>query len=261
MESPETTDNQRSSQTKTVNLKVNPWWLSAILGLGLAGVIFAWHPWAAAPSASDRTISVSGTSTVKAEPDEYIFYPSYDVQNADKAAGLKELTAKSEEVVAGLKKVGVADKDLKSNASGYRDYYFYNEENKMHTYTLSVTVTVSSRDMAQKVQDYLLTTTPSGSVTPQSTFSDAKQKKLESQGRDAATKEARSKAEQQAKNLGFEVGKVKTVSDSANAYGGIEPMMAMDSAVQSSGSATAKLSVQPGENELTYSVQVTYYIR
>jgi SNF2 family DNA or RNA helicase len=45
-------------------------------------------------------VSVSGSATLKAEPDEYVFYPSYEFKNADKTAGLKELTAKSEEVVA-----------------------------------------------------------------------------------------------------------------------------------------------------------------
>ncbi|MBL8122400.1 SIMPL domain-containing protein [Candidatus Saccharibacteria bacterium] len=250
----------KTSNSKELKLRVNPWWLSMVLALGLLVVVVLWRPWDAAPSATDRTISVSGSSTVKAEPDEYVFYPSYDFQNTDKATGLKDLTAKSDEVVAGLEKVGVADKDLKTNASGYRDYYFYNEETKMHTYTLSVTATVRSRDMAQKVQDYLLTTDPSGAVTPQATFSTAKQKELEAKGRDAATKEARSKAEQQAKNLGFKVGKVKNVSDSGSGYGGVQPMLAMGSAEVTDGAAKT-LAVQPGENELSYTVQVTYFIR
>ncbi|MBP7857996.1 SIMPL domain-containing protein [Candidatus Saccharibacteria bacterium] len=255
------TNEVKSSNTKAVTLRVNPWWLSAVLAVGLVAVVALWRPWDSQPSASDRTVSVSGSATLKAEPDEYVFSPSYEFNNVDKAAGLKELTAKSDEVVAGLKKAGVADKDIKTNASGYRDYYYYNEETKNHTYTLLITAITHTRDAAQKAQGYLLTTNPSGAVTPQATFSTAKQKELEAKGRDQATKEARAKADQQAKNLGFKLGKVKSVEDSDRAYGGPIPLMAMDAAKSSTEASAQSLGVQPGENELTYTVQVTYYIR
>ncbi|QQS17931.1 SIMPL domain-containing protein [Candidatus Saccharibacteria bacterium] len=254
------TNEVKTSSTKAVTLRVNPWWLSAALAVGLLAVVVLWRPWDSQPSAGDRTVSVSGSATLKAEPDEYVFYPSYEFKNADKATGLKELTAKSDEVVAGLKKAGVADKDIKTNASGYRDYYYFDQEAKTHTYSLQITATTHTRETAQKAQDYLLTTDPSGAVTPQSTFSTAKQKQLETQGRDQATKEARAKADQQAKNLGFKLGKVKSVEDSSNAYGGPIPMLTMDSA-KSSGVSESSLPVQPGQNDLTYTVQVTYYIR
>ena len=255
------TNEVKSSNTKAVTLRVNPWWLSAVLAVGLVAVVALWRPWDSQPSAGDRTVSVSGSATLKAEPDEYVFYPSYEFKNADKTAGLKELTAKSDEVVAGLKKAGVADKDIKTNASGYRDYYYYNEDSGTHTYSLQVTATTRTRDAAQKVQDYLISTNPSGTVTPQATFSTAKQKELEAKGRDLATKEARAKADQQAKNLGFSIGKVKSVEDSDSGYSGSIPLMAMDATKSSTEASVQSPGVQPGENELTYTVQVTYYIR
>lgn len=249
------------SSTKAMTLRINPWWLSALLTAGLVAMLLLWHPWDAAPSNDARTVSVSGSTTLKAEPDEYVFYPSYEFKNADKAAGLTELTAKSDEVVAGLKKAGVADKDIKTGASGYRDYYYFDQESKTHTYTLQITATTHDRDAAQKAQDYLATTDPSGAVTPEPTFSEATRKKLESKGRDAATKDARAKAEQQAKNLGFSIGKVKSVSDSDMGYGYPVPMVA-ETTLESSGTDAKKsLTVQPGQNELTYTVQVTYYIK
>jgi uncharacterized protein YggE len=113
--------------------------------------------------------------------------------------------------------------------------------------------------LAQKVQDYLVTTTPTGSVSPQSMFSEAKRQELNNQARDEATKDARAKAEQSAQNLGFKLGKVKSITDGA----GFDQIMPMD-AVVSTGSAEAsvsRLAVQPGESELSYSVTVIYYIR
>lgn len=249
----------KTSANRSVSVQINPWWLSALLAIALVAMLLLWHPWDTAPAADARTVSVSGSTTLKAEPDEYVFYPSYEFKNADKAAGLAELTAKSDEVVAGLKKAGVADKDIKTDASGYRDYYFYDQESRMHTYTLQVTATTHTRDAAQKAQDYLVSTNPTGAVSPQATFSEAARKKLESRGRNEATKDARAKAEQQAENLGFKIGKVKSVKDNDDNYGGITPMLAQGSAIMNEDAKS--FTVQPGQNDLTYSVQVTYYIK
>jgi len=253
-------DESKETHNKSFTISLNPWWLALALAL-LSGVL-GFLTWRGTDSTNpnDRTVTVTGETTLKAEPDEYVFYPSYEFKNPDKTAGLSELTAKSDEVVSGLKKVGVADRDIKTDAGGYRDYYYFNRETSTHTYTLTVTVTVHDRDMAQKVQDYLTGTSPSGAVSPNATFSKAKRIKLESQGRDEATKDARAKAEQQAKNLGFTVGKVKNVSDSG---GGVDtiPMLSSEADTRSMGPKAPSLSVQPGENDLNYFVTVTYYIR
>ena len=248
----------KASSTKVVALRVNPWWLCASMAVLLVLLLLMWHPWNVV-RATDRTVSVSGSAMLKAEPDEYQFTPSYEFKNADKALAIKDMTAKSNEVVAGLKKAGVADKDIKTTTNGYRDYY-YDDTARTYTYTLMLTATSHTRDAAQKVQDYLITTSPSGSVSPQPTFSEAKRKQLETQGREAATKEARTKADQQAKNLGFTVGKVKSVSDSSGDH--MYPMTTRGvSALEMGAGEDKSLAVQPGQNELTYSVEVTYYIR
>jgi uncharacterized protein YggE len=120
-----------------------------------------------------------------------------------------------------------------------------------------LTITVNDKALTQKVQDYLVTTSPTGSVSPQTTFSEAKRKELESKARDEATKDARSKAEQSAKNLGFKIGKVKSVEDGSG-FGGI---VLREGLTMASDSKATSLSVQPGENDLHYTVTVTYYLR
>jgi uncharacterized protein YggE len=110
--------------------------------------------------------------------------------------------------------------------------------------------------MAQKVQDYLLTTSPSGTISPYSAFSTEKRKELESQARDEATIDAREKAEQSAENLGFKLGKVKSIEDQSG-FGGVIPL---DTPATMEDSARSSLSVQPGENEITYTVRVVYYL-
>lgn len=228
--------------------------VTVVLLLVIAGMLALWRPWEG--QRDDRTIAVTGESTIKATPDEFIFYPAYEFKNADKQAALDVAAKKSDELVAKLKAIGVPENGIKTNADGY-DMPTYKDDTTP-TYNLRLTVTVGSRDLAQKVQDYLLTTTPVGAVSPQAAFSDAKRKELESKARDEATKDARAKADQSAKNLGFSLGAVKTVADGAGFGRGVPPY-AVDS--NASSGAERQLTVQPGENELSYSVTVTYFVR
>lgn len=224
----------------------------------IIGMLFMWRPWEPQIDAKSRTITVLGKAKVTAAPDEYVFTPSYQFTDSDKQTALSNLSKKSDEIVGKLKSLGVADSKIKTNAGGYA-YPVYNDSSSTPTYTLQLTVTIDEKDLAQKVQDYLVSTTPIGEVSPQITFSDAKQTQLESQARDQATKDARSKAEQSAKNLGFNLGEVKSVNDDAT-FGNIYPLTS--NAVGGSGQASPnKLSLQPGENDLSYQVSVVYFLK
>lgn len=243
---------------RKLNLSLDLRLIVALLLLVIAAMLWLWQPWKETTS-NDRTVEVTGTATLKAEPDEFVFSPTYEFSSTDKDKALKELTAKSDQIVAELKKLGVADSKIKTNAADYGRGYFPVVEDGQSTYSLNLTITIDNKELAQKIQDYLVSTTPSGQVTPYPTFSSAKQKELEANARTEAEKDARTKAEQSAKNLGFKIGKVKSISDSSG-FGGPIPLLqsaeAGDAAV-----STSRLSLQPGENELSYSVTVSYFIK
>ena len=237
-------------------------------------MLLAWRPWHHSADVNARTVSVTGESTIKSTPDEYGFTPSYEFKDADKAAAIKAAGDKQAALVGKLKAIGVADNHIQTNIDGYQDYNPRplginqptinpgNEDAASYTYTLRLHVTVPTRAQAQKVQDYLATTAPGGAVTPNVQFSETLRKKLEAQARDTATKDARAKADQSAKNLGFRVGSVKSVEDGAGFGGGIMPMQADGKAMTMDGAAASpSIAVQPGENDLSYSVTVVYYIK
>src|SRR5688500_9804411 len=82
--------------------------LVALILAAIILIMFAlWRPWSSR-TISDLTIQVSGQATLTAEPDEYVFYPTYEVSNADKNAALAEISKKSDEIVKKLKELGVA---------------------------------------------------------------------------------------------------------------------------------------------------------
>lgn len=230
-----------------------------ILLLTIAAMVSLWRPWEPQIDAKSRTIDVTGEAKITAAPDEFIFMPAYEFKNSNREVALTDLSKRSDEVVKKLKELGVADSKIKTNSDGY-DYPIYGKDDtSTPTYTLRLTVTVNDKEKAQKVQDYLVSTSPTGAVSPQLTFSDSRRKELESKARDEATKEARAKADQSAKNLGFSVGEVKSVSDGATS-GGRFPMP-YEGATSQDSVDSSKLSLQPGENDLTYQVSVTYFVK
>lgn len=231
--------------------------LAGILLLVIVVMLGIWKPWHGTVSSKDRTIRVTGDAMLTAEPDEFVFSPSYQFKGSDKQAATNDLTAKSNDLVAKLKALGVSSSKIKTNADSWA-YPSYNSNETTPTYTLNLTVTISDKTLAQKVEDYLVGTSPSGALTPQASFSTAKHKSLENQARDKATQDARAKAEQSAKNLGFKLTAVKSVDD-GNGFAGGGPIPLDAKTMEVDGRQS--LAVQPGENTLNYSVTVTYYIK
>jgi uncharacterized protein YggE len=250
-------------QTKNnkINLNIDLRIVVLVLLAVIVSLLFAWMPWETTEK-SDEVIKVTGETVVKSEPDQYVFYPSYQFKSADKAAASDQAAAKSDEVVKKLEELGVGEAQIKSSVDGYGGH-LTPESDEEYTYTANLVVTVGSRDMAQKIQDYIATTGAQGSVTPQGMFSEAKRKELEAQARDEATKDARKKADQSAENLGFKLGRVKSVEDGA---GFSSPVPVDSRAITLEGrdmgtsASRAGLPVMPGENELSYSVTVTYFL-
>lgn len=253
------------TKSNTVSLSFNLKYICVALLVIIVAMLALWRPWQVPATDSSRVVKVTGETKVTAKPDEFVFYPSYQFKNASKDMALAELTKKSDEVVKKLKELGVEDSKIKTNSNGWEGYqYFYDDTAKQATYMLTLTVTVGNKELAQKVQDYLVTTAPTGSVSPQAGFSDATRKKLEDKARDEATKDARAKAEQSAKNLGYKIGKVKSVDDNGGLgdIGGCRGTICTGAALSvAEDKAAPSLGVQAGENDLTYSVTVEYYIR
>lgn len=246
------------ADTKTsITLRFDYRWVIAALLLVIAAMVVLWRPWEARYDRDARTVTVTGETVVKAVPDEYQFYPNYNFKDADQATARTQATAKSTEIIAKLKELGVTENNIKTAINSYPDYDSTGSTGKT-VYTLSVTITVKDKDLMQKLLDYILTTNPEGGVTPQPNFSAHKRKELEKQARDQATKEARQKADQSARNLGFRVADVKSVNDGAG-FGDTVPMYAMTADV--GGKSSTASSFMPGENELHYNVTVEYYIR
>jgi uncharacterized protein len=195
--------NHKKNLTISLDFRI----VSLVLLVALIGLVIYTKPWQQATSGETRKITISGEATLEAEPDEYVFYPSWEKSTQD------EITALNDSLLKGLKEVGVEDSSIKNNASVYDDYRPMpavepGQPEKSLVRTLSLTITVGNKDLAQKVQDYLLTTSPQGAITPSVQFSTQKQKTLEDEARSAAIADAKKRAETTASGLDAKVGKV-----------------------------------------------------
>lgn len=224
-----------------------------ILLVVIAGMLAMWQPWKDDSGSSQRKITISGEATLKAEPDEFVFYPSYTRKT------LGEITTLSQDIVKKLKELGVADNQIKTNASSY-DYpeLYAPKPAPDGDNALSLTVTINKKDLAQKVQDYLLTTNPIGSITPIPNFSTEKRKQLEDEARDKAIADAKSRADKTADGLDAKIGKVVEVKEGVSG-GGIYPLLY--GADSKSSRSSESLPIQPGENEFSYRVEVVFELR
>lgn len=242
---------------KRVNVQFD---LRIVVGILLAivlAMLVLWKPWA---QDTERTIDVTGEAKVSAEPDQFMFSPLYQFVGTNKDQLLATMSSKSNEVTVGLKNLGVEESKIAVNSNGY-DEGIYNVGSGGETqYTLSMSITIDNKELATKVQDYLITTAPTGSVSPQAVFSERQQDELERKARDDAIKDARAKAEQTGQSLGFKLGKVKTVVDGSG-FKGVVPLGVRDIAEEGTAISSTRLAVQPGEQDLHYTVTVTYFLK
>lgn len=191
--------------------------------------------------------------------------PYFKFSSTDIKKNTTDLTATAKQTTDKLKELGVKDEQIKSNTSSYDSYYqpLPAGTNADTTTTLSYTITLNSKDVSQKVQDYFLTTSAQGQLSPVASFSEGKRKELESKAKTAAIDDAKSKATANATQIGAKLGKVITISDSAS----VMPMeyMANVDSVKSSGAsqgvATSSVPVQSGQNDFSSSVSVEYEIK
>lgn len=241
----------------SINLRYVVVLLLVIIGI----MLFLWKPWDGTSSVT-RKVSVSGEAKIKAVPDEYVLSPYFEFTNADRTKATEELTKLGTLVTAKLKELGVKDEQIKSSTSGYERYSYLPTDTLANTLQLQYTVTVGDKDMAQKIQDYLLTLKPKGQISPMAQFSETKRKELEEQARDKALADAKARATKTASQLGAKIGKVLTVADAVGYGGGPIAISGMASTMEAKLDTTvSSLPVQVGQDEFSYSVSVEYELK
>lgn len=216
-------------------------------------------------------ITVSGQGEVFATPDLATFtFSVTEVGNNVKDAQTKT-TEKIDKAIAAVKKLGVDEKDIKTTDYNAYPKYEYNQiecikypcpvgKQQLVGYEVSQTILVKVR----KVDDAgkLLDAVASASITNVSglTFTIDDESALQREARKKAIDDAKTKAQQLAKDLGVSLSRIVSFSEN---NGSPMPMYYRADAIAMGGAMEAKSvpSVPTGQNKISSDVSITYEIK
>ena len=204
---------------------------------------------------STPTVDVVGEGIVRVIPDEVTI--SIRVENTgENTKTLKEQNdATINQVLKFLKKMDIADKDVRTEYMNLTKNYNY--DSKTYTFSANQSLTVKLRDM-KKYESLMngLLDTGINRIDGVS-FSTSQKETLESQARKKAIENAQMKAKEYATALNQSIGKAVSISEFGN-ISDPRPMYKM--AMMDAGSSNDGQSIALGEMEIGIKVNVSFQL-
>ncbi len=216
---------------------------------------------AATSTASERSITVVGTGKASGKPDIAHITVGVETQAPSLQKAVDDNKAKMNGLLDTLKKLGLADKDLRTS-----NYSVYTERvnppapgaevsNDQMMYHVTNQVDLTVRDVNQ-IGDILDKAVAAGANNIYGVnFSVEDTAKLEADARTKAVADAQARAASLAQLNGVQLGDVLTVSEVIGS-----PAYPMDLSAKGIGGG-GSTPVQPGELEMSISIQVTYAVK
>ena len=234
---------------------------TGLLVAGIASPLFsAPRSFAANPTPTDKehTISVSGAGKVTLSPDTADIRLGVLANGRTVKAVRQQAAASMTAVIAALKKLGIADKDIQTSWVSLQPTYDYNAGTsapRITGYQFSNAIGVTVRDL-DKVGDAIDDALAAGATTLDGiTFRVADETAAETQARTAAMADAKAKAQALAAAAGVTISGVSSISETVAPT----PYPIYYGAAQAAGKDTST-PVQPGSTDITITVAVIYLI-
>lgn len=218
---------------------------------------------AACTSSTERNvISASGTSTIKVDPDQAVFYLRIESLKPTAEESQTDNSERSEAVILALKEAGLTSDDIST------DYYnLYKREDwsedgpEFRGYQADHTLKVMVDEVADvgKYIDIAITNGADGLNSVNFELSDEKQKQVFKEALTESGSEAKEKAEVLASSVGAKLGKLVKVTDSSTNYYPVP--IYRDMAVLESKGGAAGVPIQIKQIDVTATVSVDYEIK
>ncbi len=213
-------------------------------------------PIAAAPTApAERTMTVTGRGTVSAKPDLAQLSVGVETLAATVGEASQQNNTRMAALMAKLKELGIAEKDIQTSNFSINSERFTGkgEPSTDSQYRVTNMVQIKIRDLG-KAGSILDAAIAAGANQVWGVgFTIEDRTALEGEARAKAMADAAQRAQTLAKLTGVQLGQIRLVDEG----GATEPIyggMAL-------GKGAAGTSVNPGEVQLSYQVQVTYAIQ
>lgn len=207
-------------------------------------------------TATEHTISVTGTGTVTVVPDQATIRLGVVIERTTATQAREDAAAAMTKVIAAIRALGIAERDITTSLVALAPVWDYpqNGTPRIRGYQLSNIVTVVVRDL-DKAGDVIDDSVAAGATSVEGiSFQLADRTTAEAQAREAAVRDARAKADTLARVAGVRVTGVATISESVS----LPPWYGRDyRAAPDAGSGTPILS---GTTDVVITVSVVYLI-
>lgn len=200
--------------------------------------------------------SVQGTGKVTVNPDIASMRIGYTTSASTVKTAREQMNKTINTVSDAIKKLGVLDKDIKTeNLSIYPDYDWSNGKQRINGYQASVTLALTVRDL-DNVNPIVDKATELGANEVGNINFEVEDKETAmNKARELAVADAKKKAQDAARIANFKLGRIVNYSENPNSD--VRPMMLEKAAVPVSGGGGAT-QIEPGTNEITVTVYVSY---
>lgn len=242
-------------------------WLAAglaagLLVAGLASPLFSAPRLLASnptPTANEHTISVSGTGRVVLTPDTADLRLGVNVTAATVKAARADAATRMTAVIAALKKLGIADRDIQTSSVSLQPTYDYSAGTnppRLTGYQFTNGLAVTIRDF-DKVGDAIDNALAAGATTLDSvSFRVADETGAANQARQSAMAEAKTKAQTLATAAGVSIMGVASISETVAPI----PYPVYYGAAASGAVKDVATPIQAGTSEISVTVSVVYLI-
>jgi uncharacterized protein len=203
--------------------------------------------------------SVSGTGKATGIPDTAVISIGVTKTSSTVADAQSQTNTATNKIIEDLKKLGIAQKDIKTtnyNVNPNYDYARGAQNITGYTITQTLEAKVSPIDIASKAID-VATLDGANLVNGATfTFSDKTKKDLENKARTEAVRMAKEKAQSLSKATGINLGKIVDVQES-NGYTP-RPILMMAAKGAEDNSTAGATQLQPGENSIEIDITLSY---
>jgi len=217
---------------------------------------------AVVPGLAGTRLDISASGEVTRVPDLAIISAGVQTLQPTATAAIEENAARMERVRAALKRAGIDDKDIQTSSINLNPDYRYveNQPPKLTGYRASNTVNVKFRDLKRTgaILDALVREGANQINGPSLTID--KPETAYDEARVKAIANGRARAELYARALGMQVVRLLSVSE-GGAMHVPPPMPYAADAIMVTGARAAKTEIDPGTQNLTTSVSMSFELR
>ena len=241
--------------------------LFVVFAILLVGVLGFWTAkvfidFQSLPNNYPREITVSGEGRTFAVPDIALIQLGVVTEGSKIGDVVKENTEKMNNILKEIKTLGIEEKDIKTTTYNLAPRYEWTEDGKriFKGYTLTQQINVKIRNF-EKIGDVLEKSTEKGAnLVGDLQFSIDEPEKVRQEVRKEAIEKAKEKAGQIATDSGLKLVKL------VNVYEDYYPRTYSDTLYKSleatgGGEIAAPPEIQPGEQEVTVTIYLTYRVR